>query len=173
MVSSTRSSAPIGGMSIATLTATTGRPMLRAAATGTSASTPPSTSRRPSTSTAGTTPGIALDALRIVRRSPPDSLTSVPVSKSVATAMNGRGSCSAVISGIRNSSACISSTPSRMVERLTATATTTWLRIRRAACSSGFSRLRSRGGRRSGRTVGTSLRSNASRHFSIAAAAEP
>ena len=69
-------------------------PMLLATSTGRFSTTPPSTSRRPSTSTGANTPGADMLARIAEVRSPPASTMRAPVSRSAATARYGVGSSS-------------------------------------------------------------------------------
>ncbi len=73
---------------------TTSAPMARTTSTGTLLETPPSTSSRPSISTAVKTVGIAMLARMARPRSPRASTTISPLTMSVATARNGIGSWS-------------------------------------------------------------------------------
>ncbi len=73
---------------------TTSAPIARTTSTGTLLVTPPSTSRRPSISTAENRLGIAMLARSARARSPPSRTTISPVEMSVATARNGTGSSS-------------------------------------------------------------------------------
>ena len=69
-------------------------PMPLATSTGRFSTMPPSTSRRPSTSTGANTPGADMLARIAAVRSPPASTMRAPVSRSAATARNGVGSSS-------------------------------------------------------------------------------
>ena len=86
-------------------------PMLWASSTGRLSTRPPSTSRRPFTSTGVSTPGADMLARRTVTRSPWPSTTRSPVSRSVASARNGVGnwskSCTSATRAVASRSTCV------------------------------------------------------------------
>ncbi len=94
---------------------TTSTPMAFATSTGRFSTTPPSTSRRPPTSTGAKTPGADMLARIADVRSPFSSTMRSPVSRSAATARNGVGSASkssmAATGSVLSRSVCVSFWP--------------------------------------------------------------